>query len=1291
MNRFCLLSFFFLSLFLPACDLIEALFSSSQSLKESITLTPEMKKNRCVKHEFRQGQAENLYGIECIDGKRIFIQTHKAGVLMPTTEAGKNLRLEKKISDGKTKEVDFIPNIINKFYKVRYTVQRDQGDDKEYPFLRDLLPENEEFYGSLSKSYHIVFKIKGNYLILLKASKDIEAIPYTHRTALPRSSDGDYEKSEGDYYMVPFIGYRISYCTTEREINPSTGRTGRYDKIISCDVNNRYNNPDYIRFQTDNRQLYDYKNKINVFPAKYFTEGLWFYSSGIVETASSEVHNYTARAFLVKLEAKENALGLVDVSGETSDLNQKRANLFSVNWKEYRMDKNDGIIFNQFQEKEDIKNIKTERPYIQINFDLETGEEITDLVITKDYFSFVKSFTDSNTDKRVKKKVSLLRESAVDQKGFLQKRWFKDEQEHRFGVLNVSPQTEEDPGVFETEEKRKHFRLIRFNTNKKETTIKWHFSNYTVTNNKDGINGTEDDREGDFYRSIGREAVEIWNRAFQIITEGSDKTIKVVLAEGEGDKDLGDLRYNILNLVKVKTLVGQRSSLVGRAPSFVKADSGQIVGTTSNVFIHNISKIYEKYVADYIRYEIFQKDHNSICQEDENQKTAREDENNHGVSPYIKSVIEKKCQEVKNFICFKKAQVKAGGIKLTPRDNLKDSQVITSCERKLSRDYVLATILHEMGHSFGLGHNFKASTDSDNYYENLEEMKTYFPMAGSMELPKTSSIMDYIPFYKPPMTVLGKYDLAALKYLYMDQLEKQDGSLLTFNIPENPDHQTPLKRLLDKGSLSQLKVYAHCGDAINNNRIWYREKLEDGRFLKKQLRYVLKPYAEDFLCLTHDYGSTPLEIVQSDIEEFKRTMKVSRYIYANDEGFGFSLLYRRILGFYKKWINLRHEYFRSIGKLEKSFSPFNDTDSIERYKALIENISNTNKEFALYYPAREIIFKFIKDVIFLKTMKCEIQDNDDRIQYLDLDFIKRKLLSKDLEELYVEDCRSEHIQSFFADNHLTYLNQTGLENFSSYYSKGINNDRKDLIPVSNILRALYLDRKKVNEILTSNNLGESGISFLDFIQEPDFLSEFFDRLKTDLLLAKELGASGSDLKHLVDLLKRSNQYLSQIHSITNHQIIKSTIWDNQKQFLSLEYTAGIFGEKSFYKRVQEPLNSQIVSPEEIFSGIPFLKEVFQEYSHFVVNTNSQRNFQSYLVKRDETLIEPQNFAFRIPFEPGGFVEEVIVKHNKNLEELEKLKQKEKKEGLTTIEEMEKAVLEIHNHYLKQATEIVIDI
>ena len=1151
MKKLPLLSILQMGLLLTACDWLSSCVSNPPPPEDTGPLTTEEIANRCIRshHQFAQGQSDGLYGIQCIDGKKLLITTDKEGILVSTTDAGHGLRLESRDSRGKIKEVEAIPGVINKFYKTGYSIQKNQGDDKEIPWLRNLLPKKEKFYGSRGQEYHIVFKILGNYLILFKSSKNIEHIPYTERTILSRSEEGNHIKSNDEYYMVPFIGYKIDYCIAQVERDTVTNRpTKRYLKI--CQDVRKADNPDYIQLQVNSSVPYDYIiDKKNIFPAKYFLEGRWFFSEGAVQTADPEAHYSPEEAYFVKLEKTPNTLVLKDVSGKILfDSNKDRKDFLSVQWKEYEGIK-DGKNISDFFEREDTRsNVNTERPYIQIDFKLQTGEEITDLIVTENYFSFVKSRIENG--RKVKTKTSLLRESFLDQEGFFERRLFKDDQEQRFGILLVSPpQTEKKEGALELDAEESIFRFIHFNTDKKETVIKWHFSNYTVTNNKDGRIGTQDDMEGDFYRAIGREAVELWNRAFEIVTEDyckklgqkkDCKTIKVELAtEEEGDRDLGDLRYNILNLVKAKVLSGSNTgSLLGHAPSYARADTGQILGTTTNVFIHNISKEYEQYIGQYIRYEIFQKD-DCDPKEEKNCESKKKKEI-HAVSPYIQFRIEDQCDEVKDLISLKKEDRQEKGEKNFTRDTyLDDSHAIASCERKISKEAILFVILHEMGHSFGLGHNFKASTDQNNYYHTWEEIKKSFPIAKeTSHLSKTSSVMDYIPLYAPPLTVPGKYDLAVLRYLYLNHVEAKNGGLISLNIPRDPIDQKPLS----EDVLSQMKTYASCWDSIANAiYIAIGELTPDGPRVTgiAPIPFAVRKDAVDFLCLRRDYGSTPLEIVQNDIEEFKRSLYAGRYKYMTDEKLSVQtsirLSYRRVLGFYKKWLYERDRYLK--GQEEKIWALFNDNNDEDETQTIKETPYQTaikeglvcedesfekkdcsRTEYDLYYPIRDVVFDFLVDIHFLQTMKCKVQDGTGQIRWLDLEAVKNKLFaenrqrqssklsvlqeeelrqnqnneeenkgnaepfsheaqSMDEEEtqknsfMYVEDCESNDVQKFFGSKNLTYIDQVGLENFNSYYLQGPKKDQKDLLSVSDLLNGINNQVNSFNKLLSTRLVG----------------------------------------------------------------------------------------------------------------------------------------------------------------------------------------------------------------------------
>ena len=395
------------------------------------------------------------------------------------------------------------------------------------------------------------------------------------------------------------------------------------------------------------------------------------------------------------------------------------------------------------KEKIQIKIFLKDRPYIEIIF---PEGDISNITVTENYFSYEHIKSIGKTQK--KEKVSLLRADKVDQSGFHERRWFKDDQYRKLPILPNEPEVKVSSSS-EEDARLAHVRQIHFNTSAKDTVIKWHFSNYTVKNNQDGELGTADDKDGDLYRDLGKKAVEIFNRAFEIITEEyclskgekeGCKTIQVELVEDE-EKSLGDLRYNLLNLVNEDGSLGSR--LLGTAPSFTRSDTGQIIATTTNVFIHNNLRFYRQKIEDYIRYEIFKNRDNSNSVQVEscdiynsNLEECRNpliDNKEHAVSSYLKSKIESRCSAVTDFIIKRKEDVKAGTLK--PANSLNDSDLLEECSRKVSEEGVLGLILHEMGHSFGLGHNFKASVDSKNYYKNWEEVIKYFGEELSGEKP----------------------------------------------------------------------------------------------------------------------------------------------------------------------------------------------------------------------------------------------------------------------------------------------------------------------------------------------------------------------------------------------------------------------------------------------------------------------------------------------------------------------------------------------------------------------------
>lgn len=114
------------------------------------------------------------------------------------------------------------------------------------------------------------------------------------------------------------------------------------------------------------------------------------------------------------------------------------------------------------------------------------------------------------------------------------------------------------------------------------------------------------------------------------------------------------------------------------------------------------------------------------------------------------------------------------------------------------------TLIHEMGHNLGLRHNFQGSEDKANFYSNDE-----LTASGIDHAAVSSSVMEYMDDLKA-LPILGKYDIATLRFGYLRQVEVQaaDGSLKTVKVP------TTLQDLTAdlKAQALEVKDYGYCTD-----------------------------------------------------------------------------------------------------------------------------------------------------------------------------------------------------------------------------------------------------------------------------------------------------------------------------------------------------------------------------------------------------------------------------------------------------------------------------------------------
>ncbi|BDY03796.1 zinc-dependent metalloprotease [Ferrimonas sp. YFM] len=152
---------------------------------------------------------------------------------------------------------------------------------------------------------------------------------------------------------------------------------------------------------------------------------------------------------------------------------------------------------------------------------------------------------------------------------------------------------------------------------------------------------------------------------------------------------------------------------------------------------------------------------------------------------------------------------------------------------KLAAQAFAGTLTHELGHNFGLRHNFSGSTDKENLFteEQMAMMDEAFTAAGYPDLTvnaEFSSQMDYN--VNRFATTFEPYDLAALRFAYAREVEKKDGEFVSLK-EEDAKRRDELAKGIVNGETrfgalynieqkNELRRYNFCTDGhvtLNSN------------------------------------------------------------------------------------------------------------------------------------------------------------------------------------------------------------------------------------------------------------------------------------------------------------------------------------------------------------------------------------------------------------------------------------------------------------------------------------------
>ena len=223
------------------------------------------------------------------------------------------------------------------------------------------------------------------------------------------------------------------------------------------------------------------------------------------------------------------------------------------------------------------------------------------------------------------------------------------------------------------------------------------------------------------FREIIKDGVESWNIAFE--EAGFLNAIQVKIQPDTAEWDAGDIRYNVLRWTS-----SPRPPWGGYGPSFVNPRTGEILGAD---IMLEWSYITNRIVLDELFNENNQSDH-FYC----NASQFQQIENSLGMD-YIKSM-----------------------------------DLSAELEDELVKQSLYRLVLHEVGHTLGLNHNFKGSTLLTNAELNNKDIVNERGVCSSvMEYPAINIAKDTanqgLFFDVKP----GPYDIWAIEYGYSSYID----------------------------------------------------------------------------------------------------------------------------------------------------------------------------------------------------------------------------------------------------------------------------------------------------------------------------------------------------------------------------------------------------------------------------------------------------------------------------------------------------------------------------------------
>ena len=1061
------------------------------------------------------GADRQLLTISDYENKEFEIQT---GDLYKKAQSGNQIKIE----DNRTSNANRVKN----FDYVKYTA----NDPLK-------LTDDTMMLGRTNHKYGLKYVFEGNLLKVMKISK-------------PEDLSSDEMASSKDagkgLRMVPIVSYNVSYFSTDNVRNERNEKSSRLE-LVSQQSKDAAT---HFRVDLNSKTRAEFISKTTVLPSDYFESkeygSDWYYAMTVVSQNYKAPNGYLgmtmafdkhgSNATKVRAKKTENKIEfynlniddrLLDKLAERQEI-QSVAVTLPVDLIDYRMSESGKTSTVREQAHKELAWDKRAYAALKLSEIIIPGfnlniKEIKDIQIDDGYFSFsvhsddaegLIRFSFMNTKRYQEQQVKM------GAKEYKEKIYFRDDQSI-FGFFNSKKESLSSFDRAKTTQKEKLSVVNRFNPTRQSIEFRLNHSAPV------------------WIEDIVKHSVAAWNATFK--AAGSSIRIKILDDNGQVLRGhAGDLRYSLINFYSDIDGAGDWGGL---GPSLEDPTTGEIIMATSNMNLVAYTGGIESVLSNYLLAQRGKLDTKYIqgtplTSLQSVQDTASKMISTVGqlvgfrtklnkldpktnsfagaVVPYYDATSKQYVTDMKLQKATSTENINFGNqyayesrfnqvysniesqiqqvcptlyaqSKMT-EDEEKEISLIKECALQLVRPSLISHLLHEMGHNFGLRHNFYGSTDYKNFFQKA-------PLKVGDKVIETqwqsSTVMDYLTTDQLNLTQPGLYDIAAIRWGYEDSIEDASGNVKKLRTDVSTFQQVGQNR----------RAYKYCTDY--NVDVFQTDPL-----CARHDKAVSAPLTKEEIASGKKEPNRILEIVQGHINGFESSVAHHNNRLGRDrERTMFDLAYGRyegyilpLKGFYDQW---RYKLGNVAGAGNEYLEKF---DTPEKYNALIKRaldpkvVGEANAlENAQYYEASQKIYDFLTHIAFIPDYSCIVKRHVGNAEYLKMfSFSKIQQVLFNQTQYTAQSCKDEKVQEYLKSQFNSTIIAEGGQAFENIYSDfnklEVSDTRYGLAQRPEVV-GFAQDRAFALSALTERSFGLYYNNLKLFL--PNFMDEV--RFKSDLI------------------------------------------------------------------------------------------------------------------------------------------------------------------------------------------------